>query len=234
MSVTDIVTIIRGAGGGLGQVVSRTFHEAGACVTLVSAHLERVAPLAKELGSGRALPVAANLVDPIEAEAVVTTTLSRFGHVDILLNLAGGFSGGTPVSESPDDDLDRMLSMNLRPTYNLSRAAVKPMMAQRWGRIINTGSRDSLRGRANYSAYAISKAAILRLSESMAAEVQDYGLTVNAILPGIIDTETNRESMPTADFSKWVKPATIAKTLLFLVNEDTAINGAGIPLYGQT
>ena len=96
------------------------------------------------------------------------------------------------------------------------------------------GWRDALRGRANYSAYAMSKAAVLRLTESMAAEVQKYAITVNAILPGTIDTETNRRSMPDADFDKWVKPETIAETLLFLTRDDTAINGAAIPLYGQT
>ena len=91
-----------------------------------------------------------------------------------------------------------------------------------------------MRARANYSAYAISKAAILRLTESMAAEVKNYGITVNAILPGTIDTTANRQSMPNANFNKWVKPATIASTLLFLVSDDTAINGAHIPVYGQT
>ena len=99
---------------------------------------------------------------------------------------------------------------------------------------MGTASRDAMRGRANYSAYAMSKAAVLRLTESMAAELKEYDITVNAILPGTIDTEANRTSMPRADFSKWVKPITIANALLFLVGEDTAINGASIPLYGQS
>jgi NAD(P)-dependent dehydrogenase (short-subunit alcohol dehydrogenase family) len=168
MDVSQKVTIISGASGGLGQVVSRVFYEAGASVVLIGSRPEGVQALADELGTERVLPVAADLVDPADAEAVVSTTL------------------------------------------------------------------DALRGRANYSAYAISKAAILRLTESMAAEVKDYGITVNAILPGTIDTEANRQSMPQADFTKWVKPATIASALLFLASEDTAINGASIPLYGQS
>ena len=167
-------------------------------------------------------------------QAFVQATLRQFGRVDILLNLAGGFGGGQPVSESSDDELNKMFNINLRTTYNLSRAALKPMIAQNWGRIVNTGSRDALHGRANYSAYAISKAAVLRLTESLAAELKDYNITVNAILPGTIDTEANRQSMPTADFSKWVKPAIIADTLLFLVQEETAINGATIPVYGRS
>jgi NAD(P)-dependent dehydrogenase (short-subunit alcohol dehydrogenase family) len=234
MDVSQKVTIISGASGGLGRMVSRVFYEAGASVVLVGSRAEGVQALADELGQERALPVATDLVDPAGAEAVVTATLDRFGRVDILLNLAGGFRGGMPVSASSDDVLDKMLDINLWTAYNLSRAAVKPMIEQKWGRIVNTASRDALRGRANYSAYAISKAAILRLTESMAAEVKDYGITVNAILPGTIDTEANRQSMPRADFTKWVKPITIANTLLFLVSEDTAINGAGIPLYGPS
>ena len=234
MSVEDKVTIISGASGGLGSVVSRRFHEAGACVVMVGSRPAGVQTLADELGNERTLPLAANLIEPEGAEEVVTTTLRRFGRVDILLNLAGGFSGGRPVSDSGDDVLNKMLDINVRTVYNLSRVVVKPMLDQNWGRIVNTASRDALRGRANYSAYAMSKAAVLRLTESMAAELKQYDITVNAILPGTIDTEANRNSMPQADFSKWVKPETIAETLLFLVQEDTALNGAAIPLYGKS
>lgn len=234
MSVAEKVTIISGASGGLGQVVSRVFHDAGATVVLVGSHLSRVQSLAEELGHERSLPVATNLADPAGADEVVAAALSRFGRVDILLNLAGGFDGGTPVGKSSIDLLNRMLDLNLKTTFNLSRAAVRPMIEQKWGRIVNSASRDALRGRANYSAYAISKAAVLRLTESMAAEVKDSGITVNAIVPGTIDTAANRKSMPKADFSKWVKPTTIAGTLLFLVRDDTAINGAAIPVYGQS
>ena len=235
MNVNEKVTIISGANGGLGSVVSRVFHEAGATVVLVGTRLTGVQAQADELGPERTLPLAANLVDPLEAEKVVETTVSRFGRVDVLLNLAGGFSGGASVSESKVDELDKMLDINLRTTYNLSRAAVKPMIAQNWGRIINIASRDALHGRANYSAYAISKAAVLRLTESMAAEVQDYQITINALLPGTIDTEANRRSLPTADFTNWVKPVAIAQTMLFLVCDETgAINGASIPIYGRS
>ena len=231
--MTGKMVIISGAGGGLGQTVSRVFHRQGANVILVGSHLNSVQTLADELGE-RTLPIAANLVDPTEAEHVVQSTLDHFGRVDILLNLAGGFSGGQLVSESPADELDHMLNINLRTTYNLSKAAVKPMMEQKWGRIVNVGSRDALKGRAKFSAYAMSKAAVLRLTESMATEVKSYNITVNAIIPGTIDTESNRKNMPDADFSKWVKPEIIAETLLFLTRADTAINGAAIPLYGQT
>jgi NAD(P)-dependent dehydrogenase (short-subunit alcohol dehydrogenase family) len=235
VSVENKVTIISGASGGLGGVVSRAFYEAGASLVLLGSHLAGVQEVAAALGQERILPLAANLSDPAGAEEVVKAVLAQFGRVDILLNLAGGFGGGKPVSASADDDLNKMLDINLRTAYNLSRAAVKPMIAQKWGRIVNVASRDALHGRPNYSAYAISKAAVLRLSESMAAEVQDDFITVNAILPGTLDTEANRKNSPDADFSKWVKPAEIAATMLFLAGEGAAaINGAAIPLFGRT
>jgi NAD(P)-dependent dehydrogenase (short-subunit alcohol dehydrogenase family) len=165
---------------------------------------------------------------------VVAAAQERFGRVDILLNITGGFAGGQPVSETPLDVLDRMLDLNLRTTYNMCRAVLPAMMAQKWGRIVNVGSRDALAGRANYSAYAISKAGVLRLTESIAAEGKHYNISVNIILPGTIDTPANRRATPDADFSKWVKPAEIAEVLLFLAGENNLINGASIPVYGQT
>ncbi len=233
MSIEGKIAIISGASGGLGQTVSREFHQAGASVILVGSQRDKVEALADEMGQERTLPAVANLINAADADTVVRAALDKFGHVDILLNLAGGFSGGQPVSESSDDELDRMLDVNLRTAYNLSRATIKPMIDQNWGRIVNTGSRDSLQGRANYSAYAISKAAVLRLTESMAQEVRPYNITVNAILPGMIDTQANRQALPDVDHSKWVKPITIAETLLFLAQCNTAINGAAIPVYEQ-
>jgi NAD(P)-dependent dehydrogenase (short-subunit alcohol dehydrogenase family) len=233
MSLDKKVTIITGATGGLGQTVSEVFYQAGASVVLVGSRLEKVQSLAGNMGSERALPVAANLADPAGSEMVVTAALERFGRVDILLNLAGGFSGGQPLSQSSVDELNQMLDINLRTAYNMCRAAIKPMITQNWGRIVNFGSRDALHARPNYSAYAISKAGVLKLTEALAEELKQHNITVNIIIPGTIDTGANHQAMPTADTSRWLKPATIAETLLFLVREDTAINGAAIPLYEQ-
>ena len=233
MSVDDKITIISGASGGLGQTVSEIFYQARAKVILVGTRLDKVQKLADGMDSSRVLPLAANLMNTDGAEAVVQTTLDKFGRVDILLNLAGGFTGGTPVHESDGSDLDKMLALNLRTAYNLSQAAIKPMIDQQWGRIVNTASYDAHKGRAKYSAYGISKAAVLRLTESMAAEVKPHNIIVNALLLSAIDTPANRKAMPNADPSQWLKPATIAKTLLFLCSEDLAIYGAGIPLEGK-
>jgi NAD(P)-dependent dehydrogenase (short-subunit alcohol dehydrogenase family) len=233
MDLDNKVTIITGATGGLGPTVSELFYQAGASLVLAGSRLDKVQALADGIGANRLLAVGANLADPAGAETVVAAALERFGRVDILLNLAGGFSGGTPLSESNGDELNQMLDINLRTAYNMCRAAIKPMIAQKWGRIVNFGSRDALHARPNYSAYAISKAGVLRLTEALAEELKPYHITVNAIVPGAIDTEANRQATPQADTSRWVKPATIAETLLFLVRPETAINGAAIPLYEQ-
>ena len=186
----------------------------------------------------------ANLLRVFPAKAIVFSTNDMYKSMlcrvtgsnqanGAISFLAGGFAGGNPVSETTVNLLHQMLNINLFTAYNLSRAAVKPMIAQKWGRIVNTASRDALQGRANFSAYAMSKAALVRLTESMAAEVKAHNITVNAILPGAIDTEANREAMPKANFSKWVQPATIAKTLMWLVDENTATTGAAIPLFEE-
>lgn len=233
VSVEDKITIISGASGGLGQTVSEMFYQAGAKVVLVGNTLDKVQEIANTMEPSRALPLAADLTAADGAEAVVGAVLDKFGRVDILLNLAGGFAGGTPIHESDDSDLDKMMALNLRTAYNMSRAAVKPMIEQQWGRIVNIASRDALQGRAKFSAYGISKAAVLRLTELMAAEVKPYNVIVNALIPTAIDTEANRKAMPNTDPNKWLKPATIAKTLLFLSSDDLAIYGAGIPLEGK-
>ncbi|MCB0168584.1 MAG: SDR family NAD(P)-dependent oxidoreductase [Anaerolineae bacterium] len=233
MSVEDKVTIISGASGGLGQTVSEMFYQAGSKVVLVGNTFDKVQELANSLEPSRALPLAADLIAANGAETVVKTTLDKFGRVDILLNLTGGFAGGTPVHESDGSDLDKMLALNLRTAYNMSRAAVKPMIEQQWGRIVNIASHDALKGRAKFSAYGISKAAVLSLTESMAAEVKPYNVIVNALILTAIDTEANRKAMPNTDPNKWLKPATIAKALLFLSSDDLAIYGAGIPLEGK-
>ncbi len=226
------IAIVSGASGGLGQTVSRMFHQAGVKLVLLGSRPASVQPLADELG-GDVLPLGANLTDPAEAERAVAAAIERFGRVDILLNLAGGFTGGDSVADSNPADLQKMLDMNLWTAYNLCRAAMPSMLQQQWGRIVNVAARDALAGRANFSAYGISKAGVLRLTESLAAEGKKRNVTVNAVLPGAIDTAANRQAMPNADFSKWVRPETIGQTLLFLCQPGTAITGAAIPMYEQ-
>lgn len=222
------VAVVSGAFGNLGQIVCKAFHEAGHSLVLVQHTLEKVQIREKELEDPRHLRVVADLSKPAEAERVVTEALKRFGRVEILLNLAGGFTGGKPIVETPVEDLDRMFDLNVRTAYYACRAAVKPMAERGWGRIVNISSSAAIHAQPNFAAYAMAKAALLRMTESLAEEAREKGVRVNAVLPDIIDTPANRAAMPSADFSRWVKPADIVAAIFFLTGDVSAVNGAAI------
>lgn len=233
MGVEGQVVVITGAAGGLGREVSRSFHSAGARVVLVGSRTAPIGALARELGKERTATVAADLTVPEEAEGVIGATLARFGSVDALLNLAGGFTGGAPVHETDLVDLDRMLALNLRTALHLSCAAVEPMRRQQSGRIAFVGSRDALHARGGYAFYAIAKAALVRLAEAMAAELAGDGILVNVVIPGAMDTPANRTVQPDADAFRWVPPVDVARALLFLVGEAHSTSGAVLPVLGR-
>jgi len=128
-----------------------------------------------------------------------------------------------------------MINMNLNSVFVSSKAVLPQMMEQKYGRIINVGARPALTGVKNMSAYGASKAGVINLTQSMADELSDYNINVNAIIPGTMDTPRNRKDMPKADFKKWVKPEDIAEVIAFLCsNEGDKISGAILPVYGKT
>jgi NAD(P)-dependent dehydrogenase (short-subunit alcohol dehydrogenase family) len=233
------VAIVSGATGGLGVTVSEALARAGARLTLAGHRQGPLDELASRLATEHGVAtqaVGADLARSDGAQRVVAATVQRWGRLDILVNLAGGFAGGKPVAETADEELERMLDLNLRTAWCLARAAVPAMASAGWGRIVNVGARDALAGRAGFAAYGISKAGVLRLTEALAAETRDHGITANAILPSLIDTAANRNAMPDADFRRWVSPAAIAETILFLCGDGAgaAISGAAIPLFGRS
>jgi NAD(P)-dependent dehydrogenase (short-subunit alcohol dehydrogenase family) len=131
-------------------------------------------------------------------------------------------------------DWDFLFGVNLRTTLLCCRAVIPQMLRQGGGIIVNVASRDGLAGSAGYSAYSASKSAVLRLTESLAAELKNSNINVNCIMPGTIDTPQNRKAIPNGDFSKWVEPEAIAEVILFLIsNAARAINGAALPVYGK-
>jgi NAD(P)-dependent dehydrogenase (short-subunit alcohol dehydrogenase family) len=175
----------------------------------------------------------ANVMTEGDVEALVRGVLEAHHHLDILVNLVGGWQAGQPVTGLELDTWRRMLDLNATAAFLLAKHAAPPMVQQRWGRIMNVSSRGARAGRRNAAAYAIAKNAVLALTEIQAEELRDANVTVNAILPSIIDTPENRASMPDADVSRWPKAEEIARVLLFLASEDAKlINGATIPVYG--
>jgi len=157
----------------------------------------------------------------------------RFGGIDVLVNVAGGFRWEL-VEGGQLETWDEMYAMNLRTAVVSSRAALPALLERGRGRIVNVGAGAALRATAGMGAYAASKSGVERLTEALAAELKDRGITVNAVLPGTIDTPRNRADMPDADFARWVAPEAIADVIVFLASDAArAVTGAAIPVFGR-
>ena len=173
-----------------------------------------------------------DLTDPAAAKQAVAAVVARFGRLDALLNLAGGFVW-SPV-DGDGHEWDRMFALNLTTALNASRAALPHLKASDEGRIVNVGANGALKAAHGMGAYAASKSAVHRLTEALAEELKATSVTVNAVLPSIIDTAANRADMPDADPAKWVAPADLAAAILFLASpEARAITGALLPVTGR-
>ncbi len=216
--------LITGAAGGLGAAVCRAFLDRGAQVIGVEKSWRETMPF---------LTISADLTTADGCAAMIEQSL-KLGPIDALVHLVGGFSGGAPISETTEQTWDLMMNVNLRVAFLAIRAALKPMLATKTGRIIVIGSRAAVEASPNFAAYAVSKAALVALIKNVAAETKQLGVTANAVLPSIIDTPANRQAMPHADFSKWVAPEAIAKLIVWLTSDEAAdVSGAIIPIYGR-
>ena len=211
--------VVTGAAGVLGRAVADAFHAAHADVTGID--IVETKPAYRS--------VVADLIDPDDARRAT----DDIGHIDILANIAGGFTMGESVAETTDETWDFMFNLNARTVLNMVRAVVPGMRERGSGRIINIGARAALRGTGAMGAYCASKSVVLRLTESLADELKASGINVNCILPSIIDTPRNRQDMPQATFSNWVKPEEVAAVVMFLASDAaSAIHGASIPVEG--
>lgn len=234
---TDQVAMITGASGNLGSALARAFHAAGARLVLVDRHADMLEKRFPDLVDvpDCLLASCANLTDIDEVKKVVVQAIDRFGRIDALVHTVGGFRAGTPLHETPLDTLDFMLTLNAKTVFITNQAVIPYMIRQGSGKIVNLAARPGLQGRAKMAAYSASKAAVIRLTESSAAELKQYGINVNCILPGTIDTPQNREAMPDTDFNRWVQPESLAGVILFLASDVARdIHGAAIPVYGQS
>lgn len=234
---SDQVVVITGAAGNLGHAAALAFHAAGAKLAVVDRQREHIRVVfGDEIPVGEyCYPVSADLMDEESVAQMANSIWQRFGRIDVLVNIAGGFTMGTPVSETPLSTWDFMLNLNARTVFLVSRAIIPHMMTQNKGKIVSLAARAALSGKANMAPYIVSKSAVVRLTESMAAEMQDHNININCVLPGTMDTPRNRQENPEADFSKWVAPQAIADVILFLTSDAArAINGASIPVYGRS
>ncbi len=220
------VIAITGGHGELGRAVVAAALTQGWRVAIIDHATGQTAP-ADTLDLG-----GVDLTDPAAAAAAIAAVIDKFGRLDALLNIAGGF-----VWQTVDDDCpawDRMYALNLSTALNTCRAALPHLKRSDAGRIVNVGANGALKSAAGMGAYAASKAAVHRLTESLAEELKSTPVTVNAVLPSILDTPQNRADMPDADPATWVAPADLAAVMLFLASPQArAITGALIPVTGR-
>jgi len=222
---------ITGAFGALGSAVARAAAAQGARVALID--FAQVAPAGAPSGEDVLVLGGVDLTDPAQAQRAIDAVVERFGGLDALVNIAGGFRWETLEGGDPET-WRTLFRMNVETAANTSRAAIAPLKASRAGRIVNIGANGAVKAAAGMGAYGASKAGVHRLTEALAEELKADGVTVNAVLPSIIDTAVNRADMPGADFTTWVKPEELASVILFLSSEQSgAVTGALLPVIGR-
>jgi NAD(P)-dependent dehydrogenase (short-subunit alcohol dehydrogenase family) len=223
------VVLVTGANGGLGIHVTQAFLNAGATVVGTSRKIQQ-----SDFNNPSFTALAAEISSRESARDLMDHVMARFGRVDVLAHTVGGFAGGQSIVETDDATFQRMLDLNLNSVFHILRAAIPALRRTGSGRIIAIGSRAALEPGPSVGAYSASKAAMVSLIRTVALENKDAGLTANVILPGTMDTPANRKAMPSADFSKWVRPATVAGLMVWLASDaGKDINGAVIPVYGS-
>jgi NAD(P)-dependent dehydrogenase (short-subunit alcohol dehydrogenase family) len=228
------VVVITGAFGALGQAVAAAFAARGARLALLDVAVQPPAALREQLNESHLLLGGVDLSDVEATRRAIAATAMRFGGIDVLVNVAGGFRW-EKLEDGDPDTWDQMFAMNLRTAVVCCKAALPALLERGAGCIVNIGAgAAAARAAAGMGAYTASKAGVQRLTESLAEEVKDRGVRVNAVLPGTIDTPRNRADMPDADVARWVAPEAIADVIVFLASDAArAVTGASIPVFGR-
>lgn len=222
MNLEKKTVVVTGGNGALGRAVAARALELGAVVVLLD--LDFAADIAPQLEQHKI-----NLLD-----LDTTRTLFRsLGRVDIVCNIAGGFAMGTTAHADDDEEWDKMFAINVTTMRNVVKSVVPVMLEAGGGSIVNVGASGALKGQADMSAYTAAKSTVMRITESLSAELKSKSINVNAVLPTVIDTPVNRSAMPDADPGLWVAPEDLANVICFLASDDArAIHGALLPVSG--
>ena len=232
MNFENKTVLVTGAAGNLGQAVAAAFAAQGARLVLLGRSVDSLQAAFGEAGEQR-LYVAADLLDGPQVAAALAAAVQRFGRIDVLCNLAGGFRMGDAVHETADSTWDFLMDINARTLLNMAKSVVPHMLENGGGKIVNVGAFGAQRGAAKMGAYCAAKSSVIRLTEAMAAELRDKNINVNCVLPTVIDTPENRAAMPDADPSRWVAPADLANVVVFLASDAArAVHGAALPVTG--
>ncbi|MCU1759814.1 SDR family NAD(P)-dependent oxidoreductase [Pseudomonas sp. 14P_8.1_Bac3] len=227
-SLARRVVAITGAFGNLGATLARMAAAQGACLVLIDQTAS-----AMPSSPTRLVLSGIDLTSYADCEEVARRIHEHFGRLDGLVNVAGGFAWES-VQDGAPHTWDRLFALNVGTALNASKAVLPLLLESSAGRIVNIGAGAAAKAGLGMGAYAASKSGVLRLTESLAEELKDNGITVNAVLPSILDTPQNRDAMPDAEHDRWVTPAQLAAVILFLLSDAaTAITGAGIPVTGR-
>ena len=232
IDLNDKVVIITGAAGGLGTPTVGVFADAGASLAVVGHKMDKL-----EAAFGDAhLRVQADLTDESAVEQMVERVIAEFGRIDALVNIAGGFTMGAKTHETETKTWEFMHTLNATATYLTCKHVLKQMVEQSSGAIVNVGAyAATVASKQKMTPYLVSKQAVIRLTEALSAEYRQQNIRVNCILPGTIDTEQNRQSMPDANHDNWVAPADIGRVIAFLCSDMAReVSGAKIPVIGKS
>ena len=240
---SDKVVVITGGTGALGRVLTKSFLSCNSKTIVVTYRSEKeMLELKTELRSLLEQP--SNISTTIEFTKVdvtrddetkrsVSDIVERHGQIHVLINVVGSYIGGKSVTQLDESEWDRMISINLKSAFLVSKHVIPVMVTNNYGKLVHIASKTGLVSNGYDSAYAASKAGLIRFVESAYQEVKKSNININCILPTILDTEYNRKEMPNADYSKWIKLEDLSKVILFLSSDDSKIiNGAAIPAYG--
>ncbi len=231
MTLKNRVVVITGATGGLGKVVTQTMAREGAQLALIGTHEQRLSQLAAELETPPFTYVA-NLTDTQAAQSAAQAVVDRFGRVEVVLHLVGGWLGGKPVVETPPNDLAQMLEQHVWTTFYTAQAFVPHLVHNRWGRLMVVSSPTALRPTAKSGPYAIGKAGQQALMLTLAQELKGTGVTANSIFVSVIDTAHEREAAPSPKNANWATPEEIAALMVYLCSDEAQlVNGAQLPLH---
>ncbi len=238
MSLENKSALVSGATGALGSVVVRRLLDHGVRVAAFYRGGDGRTELENFLGEqkGKVRFLQADVTDEKQVQAAVKAAVDELGRVDILLNIAGAWRGGKELWDTPEEDWNFLMNLNTKSVFLLCKFVLPYMIRQDYGKIVSVAARPALekRFRAKSSAYSVSKAGVVVLTETMAEEVKKYNINVNCVLPSTIDTVENRRTMPQGDTSRWVRPEDIADVILFLVSDESKVtSGAAIPVYGK-
>jgi len=229
MNMQGRVVLVTGAKGGLGSFVTQIFLNAGATVVGTSRSIQQ-----SDFPRPTFTAIAADLSDATAVGELVNSVVAKFGRIDVLAHVAGGFAGGQSIADTDDKTWQQMQSMNLTSAFYLLRAVVPHMRKANYGRIVAVGSLAAVEPHAGLGAYVVSKVGLASLVRTVALESADMNITANVVLPGTMDTPGNRAAMPNAEFSKWAQPSKVAKLIMFLAGEDAAqISNTLVPIEGH-